>query len=596
MKGIAETYLECSVKNVVITVPAYFNHSQREATKNAGVIAGLNVMRIMDEPTAAALAYGFHKITKSADEHNVLVVDFGGGTFDVSLLTIGYGNFVVRATAGDTHLGGEDFNDSLVDHCVREFKKKFQEDITGNARAMSMLRTACERAKVMLSSSGREIITLPCLHNNKDFSTRISKAKFEELNNDLFMRCMDSIKKCLSDVKLDKTRVDAVLLIGGSTRIPKLQKLLQDFFEGKRLSMGMNADEAVAYGAAIQAAILNGNSDNQLQNLVLVDVTPLSLGIKERSLTKIVVPRNTPIPTKIERIATTVVDNQTSVKIAIYEGESAETKYNNLLGTFLLGGIHLAPRGVPIIDLCYDIDANGILHVSAQDRSSGSKNDIVVSKLNQDLTEEEIIKMVEQAARYKVEDEEDKARISLEDYIDKMKGIAQDPDLPASYKRKMEEAAQKAEAWLKTNHYGQIDEIRQRQSELESFIETLMKQKRGGIPYDSERPVGNTYSVWNAPSLLRIFGVVPASANHGFKTRRFNSESARVDSDSAANDPIFGELERIWVERLEITINGGVLPWREVKEYGKTLDEVAIVEKSPQEAGKSTMATPYEGI
>ncbi|KAJ4812777.1 Heat shock 70 kDa protein [Rhynchospora pubera] len=450
MKEVAETYLATTVKNAIITVPAYFSDSQRQATKNAGAIAGLNVIRIMDEPTAAAIAYGFDKITVDGNNKNVLVFDLGGGTFDVSLLSIGHGNFVVRATAGDTHLGGEDFDDRLVDHCVKEFKTKYKKDIIGNAKSLRRLRTACERAKRILSFSSRATIQVDCLYDGVDFSTRISQARFEELNKDRFMRCTDQIEECLRGAQIDKTGVDVVVLVGGSTRIPKVQQLVQDFFEGKELFKGIHPDEAVAYGAAIYAADLHGQRKKDMQNLVLVDVTPLSLGIT----------------------------------VKIYEGESAETKYNNLLGEFRLGGIEPAPHGVPEIDAVLDIDANGILTVSAQVRSNGAKNEIVISKRNADLIPEEIQTMVEAAARYKAEDKELKMRISLEDFVEKVKTMAMDPGLSDPEKKSMEEAAENVIAWLETNHAATIDEINKQKRELAATIRRLMKLRRGGIPYD----------------------------------------------------------------------------------------------------------------
>ncbi|KAJ4812771.1 70 kDa heat shock protein [Rhynchospora pubera] len=314
MKEVAEAFLDCTVNMAVITVPAYFNDSQRQATKNAGVIAGLNVIGIMDEPTAAAIAYGFDKIPKGTGGKNVLIFDLGGGTFDVSVLSIGDGNFVVRATAGDTHLGGEDFDDRLVYHCVKLFKTKYNKDILENTKSLRRLRTACERAKRILSFSTRAAIEVDYLYDGIDFSTCISQARFEDLNKDLFTRCTDLIEKCLSDAKIDKTGVDVVVLVGGSTRIPKVQQLLQDFFEGKQLCKGINPDEVVACGAAIRAANLTGHSNKDMQNLVLVDVTPLSLGVginKGCEEMLVVVPRNTPIPTKMQEVFITGNDHQT---------------------------------------------------------------------------------------------------------------------------------------------------------------------------------------------------------------------------------------------------------------------------------------------
>ncbi|KAJ1701371.1 hypothetical protein LUZ63_001150 [Rhynchospora breviuscula] len=483
MKETAETYLDCTVKNAVITVPAYFNNSQRQATKNAGAIAGLNVMHIMDEPTAGAIAYGFDKITKEADEKNVLVFDLGGGTFDVSLLSIRHGNFEVKATAGDTHLGGEDFDDRLVDHCVREFKTKYNKDIKGNARSLRRLRSACERAKRILSSSTRAIVEVDYLYDGIDFSTRISQARFEELNMDLFTRCTNLIEQCLNDAKIDERMVDVVVLVGGSTRIPRVQQLVQDFFEGKELSKGINPDEAVAYGAAIQAINLNGQGSVEMQNIVLVDVTPLSLGIgTQGKRMTVVVPRNTPIPTKKKYTFTTIANELTSVTISIYEGENAENKYNNLLGKFALHGIDPAPKGVPYIDVYFDIDADGILNVSAQDRSSGHKNEIVISKHNGHLTPEEIQLMVEEAALYKAGDQEHKARGSLENYAYKVKAMAKDPGVSPSKNKSMENAAENVIAWLDTNRHAGIDEINERQRELETILQSVMKLKRGEIP------------------------------------------------------------------------------------------------------------------
>ncbi|KAJ1701365.1 hypothetical protein LUZ63_001144 [Rhynchospora breviuscula] len=487
MKEIAETYLGSIVKNAIITVPAYFNDSQRQATKNAGAIAGLNVMRIMDEPTAAAIAYGFDKITKGRKKtlkktkdkkkKSVLIFDLGGGTFDVSLLSVVHGKFVVQATTGDTHLGGEDFDDRLVEHCVKEFKKKYNKDITGNAKSLRRLRTACERAKRMLSSSVMTSIDVDYLYEGVDFSTRISRARFEELNKELFTRCTDLIEKCLSDAKIDKTGVDVVVLVGGSTRIPKIQQLVQDFFKGKELCMGIHPDEAVAYGAAIQAANLNGERDKDVKNLVLVDVTPLSLGVCDNDgKMTFVVPRNTPIPTKKMTSRVTAIDNQTSCLISIYEGEIADSKYNNLLAEFTLDGIEPAPKGVSKVDVCFDIDADGILTVSAEVKSSGHKKKIVISKQNGDLTAAEIQKMIEDAAHYKAEDEKHKARISLEYLAEKLKSMAMDSGCSASEMKTMEEKAENAIAWLETNHHAEIGEINKQLKELKTTFPALCEE------------------------------------------------------------------------------------------------------------------------
>ncbi|KAJ0101644.1 hypothetical protein Patl1_06340 [Pistacia atlantica] len=426
MRQVAEDYHGTTVKNAVITVPAYFNDSQRQATKVAGEIAGLNVMKIINEPTAAAIAYGLDKKDSSYGERNILIFDLGGGTFDVSLLTIDNDIFKVKATAGDTHLGGGDFDNNVVNHFVKEFKRKYKQDISGNPRALQRLRTACERAKRTLSFTTETIIQIDCFFNGIDFYSNISRAKFEELNMDLFRKCLEPVEKCLNDAEMNKMSVHDVVLVGGSTRIPKVQQLLQDFFNGKTLCKDINADEAVAYGAAIQALLLSGQCNEKVKDLTLLDVIPLSLGIEvEGGYMSVMIPRNTAIPTKIEKIYFNSCDNQTTMEIDVYEGERPRTRDNNLLGSFNLYGIPPAPKGDSKVNVCFDIDANGILNVSAEDKITGQIENITITNENGRLSKAEIVRMINEAEKYKAEDEEYKkkadARRALENFAYKIR-------------------------------------------------------------------------------------------------------------------------------------------------------------------------------
>ena len=496
MKEISESFLNEAITDAVITVPAYFNDSQRQATKDAGVIAGLNVLRIINEPTAAAIAYGLD--TKSGGAKNVLIFDTGGGTHDISILTIDDGIFEVKSTGGNTRLGGSDFDNILVDHFSQDFNKKNLLDMTKNAKSMRRLRTACETAKRTLSSAAVAKIEIDSLYEGNDYSVSVTRAKFESLCNDLFMKTLEPLDQVLKDAGMSKSDINDIVLVGGSTRIPKIQELLSNYFNGKELNKSINPDEAVAYGAAVQAAILSGNGDEKLDTLLLLDVTPLSLGVETAGeVMTVLIPRGSTVPVKKTQTFSTASDNQPGCTICVYEGERKFTRDCNQLGRFDLRGIPPMPRGTPQIEITYEVDTNGILNVSACEKSTGKSEKITIQNESNRLSKEQIEQMISDSEKFKKDDEDAAKKIEsknkLENYIynikstvlneEKMKNnLGSDLDI-------VEKTVDETLKWLESNKNAKTEEYDAKQKQVEDILMPIVqKAYKGTMPPDMANP------------------------------------------------------------------------------------------------------------